>query len=193
MSPLLRTGIVWGGLGVGLCLVLSYIPKPGLGSPPRTAPASGLPPLQAGGGEEQFAFALASMGAGRLEEAMRLFDRAIAVDPAFAPAYVHKAYALALMEGTDPATLRSLLSEATRRGFDRGTALANEARMIAQGGIGEGVGRFHLERAVLLGFVEPADPAAALEALAEARAAGFPFPKGLEAALASQVQPPAGR
>jgi hypothetical protein len=186
--------LVWGGLAAGFGLVLYCIPKPGFSSAPAPLPAEGALPLPAGGGEEQFAFALSALGEGRLEEAAHRFDLAIALDPAFASAYVHKAYALARMEGTPPDVLRGLLAEALRRGFDCGAALANEAKVIERGGVGDGVGRFHLERAVLLGFGEPADPAAAREALAAARAAGFAFPEGLARVLdESQVVPPPGR
>ena len=186
--------LVWGGLAAGLGLVLYCVPKPGLVPAPSSPPASGMLPLPAGGGEEQFAFALAALGEGRLDEAGRRFDRAIALDPGFAPAYVQKSYVLALTEGTSPDEIRGLLAEAARRGFDRAAALLNEARVIEQGGVGTGVGRFHLERAVLLGFAEPADPAAAREALGKARAAGFAFPESLARALdGAQVDPSPGR
>ncbi len=194
MSPRLRAILVWGGLAAGLGLLLFCVPKPGLVTPPPAPPAGGALPLPAGSGEEQFAFGLAALGEGRLEEASRRFDRAIALAPAFAPAYVQKAYVLALTEGTPEADLRGLLAEASQRGFDRDAALVHEARVIERGGVGNGVGRFHLERAVLLGFGEPADPAAAREALAAARAAGFAFPEGLARALeGAQVAPPPGR
>ena len=84
------------------------------------------------------------------------------------------------------------MAEAARRGFDRASALRNEAQAAARGAP-EASGRFHLERAVLLAFAEPADPAGAKEALALARAAGLAAPRGLEEILAPQVAPAPGR
>ncbi len=189
MRSTARIAAVWVLLGVGLGLVLLHVPKPGVGKDPIPV-REGLPPLDPGSAEAQYARGVIALGEGRPKEALAALDKAIAMDPANAAARVQKAFALSQMPKPDPSELRDLLAEASRLGFDRAGVLAREERIIAQGlppGVQGGAGRLHLERAVLLGFGEPANPAEALRALQEARACGTGFPEELEAALA-QVQ-----
>lgn len=189
VSPNLKLAAVWIALAAGLVLALSHVPMPGVegpaapSEPPRDSQA-----LEAGSADEAYGQGLLALERGLPEEAAAAFDRALALDPTRTAARVQKAFALARIEGTKGETLRGLLN-----GFDRTLALANEEKAIARGAPG-GPGRFHLERAVLLGFGRPPDPEAALKALAAAREAGLSVPSSLEAALSEpQVDPAAGR
>ena len=189
MNPNLKIAAVWLALGAGLVVVLCHVPMPGVESPPSAPPPSAAPPdshpLEAGSAEEAYAKGLMALEQGRAEEAVRAFDRVLEMDPAHAAARVQKAFALARIEGTDPGVLRALLG-----GFDRKAGLANEEKAIARGSPA-GPGRFHLERAVLLGFAEPPEPEAARKALDAAKAAGLDAPASLRAALGPPQVPPA--
>ena len=197
-----RTAAVWGVLALGLYLVLTRIPMPGVGGAPPPPPETQgipLPPeateIQAAGADEAFARGLADLGAGRLEEALTAFDRVLALDPTQASVRVQKAFVVARKEGGDPAQVRTLLAEASARGFDRAKALENEAKaLVRAAGDPRSQARFHLERAVLLGFGEPADLPGAREELVQARGLGIPASRETEVALgAAQVPAPPGR
>lgn len=191
-SGVRRLLAVWVLVLGGLAFLIGYVPKPGMKGAPPSAPLPPAPPLESGGAEEAYAQALMACDRGRLEEALAGLERALARDPGFAPAWAQKAFVLARTEGADPALVRELLGKARSLGFERDRCVRNLDRLVAGDPAHPGAGRFHLEKAVILGFTEPVDPAGARAALALAEAVGVRASPAVVAALA-QVPPPPGR
>ena len=147
--------------------------------------------------EEQYGFDLLAARAAPAEQALAIWDRAIARNPSFAPSYIQKALALGRLDDADPTEVRRLLEHASSLGFVR-HSLPESLTNTNVAGVNASVdtGGMLLDHTMLLLYCSPSDPWEARLMLWKSSEHGRRSPRWLAEALGAcrtQVPPPAGR